>query len=58
MTVCGRKHVTVTGRAGGPVVTVPTLVAQCSSDATGHCPQLAAPEGTADAITGFVRAGH
>ncbi|MGW6735440.1 alpha/beta fold hydrolase [Streptomyces sp. NPDC055013] len=59
-------------------VTVPTLVAQCSSDAiappevgafvqsqiagsrlvtlnaTGHCPQLAAPEETAAAITEFV----
>lgn len=63
-------------------VTVPTLVAQCSSDAiappevgafvqaripgsrlvtlnaTGHCPQLAAPEETADAIADFARAGH
>ncbi|MFD9435550.1 alpha/beta fold hydrolase [Streptomyces sp. NPDC060002] len=61
-------------------VTVPTLVAQCSSDAiappevgvfvqsripgsrlvtldaTGHCPQLAAPEETAAAIIDFVRA--
>lgn len=61
-------------------VTVPTLVAQCSSDAiappeagafvqaripgsrlvtlnaTGHCPQLAAPEETAAAITDFVEA--
>lgn len=61
-------------------VTVPTLVAQCSSDAiappevgafvqaqipgsrlttldaTGHCPQLAAPEETAAAIAGFVGA--
>lgn len=61
-------------------VTVPTLVAQCSSDAiaplevgafvqsriagsrlvtlnaTGHCPQLAAPEETAAAITEFVKA--
>ncbi|WP_058856378.1 alpha/beta fold hydrolase [Nocardia jinanensis] len=60
-------------------VQVPTLVAQCSTDAiaprevgefvhsripgsrlvtlaaTGHCPQLAAPEETAAAITGFVR---
>ncbi|MFB7049546.1 alpha/beta fold hydrolase [Streptomyces microflavus] len=58
-------------------VTVPTLVAQCSSDAiappevgafvhnqikgsrlvtlnaTGHCPQLSAPEETAQAITAF-----
>lgn len=61
-------------------VTVPTLVAQCSSDAiappevgafvqaqipgsrlatldaTGHCPQLAAPEETAAAIAGFAGA--
>ncbi|MFD5899695.1 MULTISPECIES: alpha/beta fold hydrolase [unclassified Streptomyces] len=61
-------------------VTVPTLVAQCSSDAiappevgafvqsriagsrlvtlnaTGHCPQLAAPEETAAAIAEFVTA--
>lgn len=27
-------------------------------DATGHCPQLAAPEETAAAITDFVRAVH
>ncbi|WP_190079012.1 alpha/beta fold hydrolase [Streptomyces longisporoflavus] len=63
-----------------PGVTVPALVAQCSSDAiappevgafvharipgsrlvtlnaTGHCPQLAAPEETAAAITEFVEA--
>jgi sigma-B regulation protein RsbQ len=63
-------------------VTVPTLVAQCSSDAiappevgpfvqakipgshlvtlnaTGHCPQLAAPEETAAAITAFARASR
>ncbi|GGJ79384.1 hydrolase [Streptomyces camponoticapitis] len=63
-------------------VTVPTLVAQCSSDAiappevgafvrsriagsrlvtlnaTGHCPQLAAPEETAAAITEFVTAAR
>ncbi|MFB6825028.1 alpha/beta fold hydrolase [Streptomyces virginiae] len=61
-------------------VTVPTLVAQCSSDAiappevgpyiqarikgselvtldaTGHCPQLSAPEETAEAIAAFTRA--
>lgn len=61
-------------------VTVPTLVAQCSSDAiappevgafvqaqipgsrlttldaTGHCPQLSAPEETAAAIAGFAGA--
>ncbi|MFF3613147.1 alpha/beta fold hydrolase [Streptomyces sp. NPDC002580] len=61
-----------------PRVTVPTLVAQCSSDAiappgvgafvqgriagsrlvtlnaTGHCPQLSAPEETTAAITAFV----
>ncbi|MFD0392481.1 alpha/beta fold hydrolase [Streptomyces nogalater] len=60
-------------------VTVPTLVAQCSSDAiappevgpfvqaqikgsrlitlsaTGHCPQLSAPEETAQAIAAFAR---
>ncbi|MEV6549603.1 alpha/beta hydrolase [Streptomyces sp. NPDC051597] len=63
-------------------VTVPTLVAQCSSDAiappevgafvqaripgsrlitlnaTGHCPQLAAPEETAAAIAAFAGADH
>ncbi|MFC8131728.1 alpha/beta fold hydrolase [Streptomyces sp. NPDC057302] len=63
-------------------VTVPTLVAQCSSDAiaprevgafvqdqipgsrlitlnaTGHCPQLAAPEETAAAIAGFAGAAR
>ncbi|MGW6062047.1 alpha/beta fold hydrolase [Streptomyces sp. NPDC055189] len=63
-------------------VSVPTLVAQCSSDAiaplevgafvharipgsrlvtlnaTGHCPQLAAPEETAAAITEFVEAAR
>ncbi|MFB8131055.1 alpha/beta fold hydrolase [Streptomyces mirabilis] len=63
-------------------VTVPTLVAQCSSDAiappevgtfvqsqipgsrlvtlnaTGHCPQLAAPEETAAAIIAFAGAGR
>lgn len=61
-------------------VTVPSLVAQCSSDAiappevgafvhaqikgselvtlnaTGHCPQLSAPEETAEAISAFTRA--
>ncbi|MFE6331619.1 alpha/beta fold hydrolase [Streptomyces sp. NPDC057806] len=61
-------------------VRVPTLIAQCSSDAiappevgafvhaqipgsrlitldaTGHCPQLAAPEETTEAIAAFVRA--
>lgn len=66
-------------RADLASVAVPTLVAQCSSDAiappevgafvharipgsrlvtlnaTGHCPQLAAPEETAAAITAFVR---
>ncbi|MCX5215227.1 alpha/beta hydrolase [Kitasatospora sp. NBC_00240] len=66
-------------RADLSQVTVPTLVAQCSSDAiappevgpyvrsriegsrlvtlnaTGHCPQLSAPEETAEAITAFVR---
>lgn len=63
-------------------VTVPTLVAQCSSDvlaprevgafvqaqipgsrlvtlnATGHCPQLAAPEETATAIASFAGPGR
>ncbi|MEU7335661.1 alpha/beta hydrolase [Streptomyces sp. NPDC007074] len=67
-------------RADLAAVTVPTLVAQCSSDAiappevgafvhaqikgsrlvtlnaTGHCPQLAAPEETAAAIAGFAGA--
>ncbi|MET8412970.1 alpha/beta hydrolase [Streptomyces sp. NPDC005195] len=67
-------------RADLAKVTVPTLVAQCSSDAiappevgafvhaqipgsrlvtlnaTGHCPQLAAPEETAAAITAFAGA--
>ncbi|MCX5134504.1 alpha/beta fold hydrolase [Streptomyces sp. NPDC060011] len=66
-------------RADLASVAVPTLVAQCSSDAiappevgafvharipgsrlvtlnaTGHCPQLAAPEETAAAITAFVK---
>ncbi|MFJ6820747.1 alpha/beta fold hydrolase [Streptomyces niveus] len=66
-------------RADLAAVTVPTLVAQCSSDAiappevgtfvhtqipgsrlvtlnaSGHCPQLAAPEETAAAITAFAR---
>ncbi|MFD3698821.1 alpha/beta fold hydrolase [Streptomyces sp. NPDC058646] len=69
-------------RADLAKVTVPTLVAQCSSDAiappevgsfvhaqidgsrlvtlnaTGHCPQLAAPEETAAAIVAFVGAGR
>ncbi|MER6440216.1 alpha/beta hydrolase [Streptomyces sp. NPDC001185] len=67
-------------RADLAAVTVPTLVAQCSSDAiappevgafvhaqikgsrlvtlnaTGHCPQLAAPEETAAAIAAFAGA--
>ncbi|TXS69860.1 MULTISPECIES: alpha/beta fold hydrolase [unclassified Streptomyces] len=67
-------------RADLVAVTVPTLVAQCSSDAiappevgafvhaqirgsrlvtlnaTGHCPQLAAPEETAAAISAFAGA--
>ncbi|MER7856387.1 alpha/beta hydrolase [Streptomyces bacillaris] len=66
-------------RADLAAVRVPTLVAQCSSDAiappevgayvhaqipdsllvtlsaTGHCPQLSAPEETATAITAFAR---
>lgn len=67
-------------RADLAKVNIPTLVAQCSSDAiappdvgefvraqipgsslvpldaTGHCPQLAAPEETAEEITAFARA--
>ncbi|MEW1889257.1 alpha/beta hydrolase [Streptomyces sp. NBC_00523] len=69
-------------RADLAAVTVPTLVAQCSSDAiappevgafvhaqipdsqlitlnaTGHCPQLAAPEETAEAIAVFAGAAR
>ncbi|WP_181764208.1 alpha/beta fold hydrolase [Streptomyces albidus (ex Kaewkla and Franco 2022)] len=69
-------------RADLPAVDVPTLIAQCSSDAiappevgafvhaqiqgsqlvtlnaTGHCPQLAAPEETTAAITAFAGAAR
>ncbi|MDT0167264.1 alpha/beta hydrolase [Actinotalea sp. AC32] len=74
-------HVTFTSdnRADLPLVTVPTLVLQCTDDviapvvvgeyvrdaipgaelvlldATGHCPNLSAPEATTAAIAAFVR---
>lgn len=67
MDVRGRNHVTVTGRTGGPVV-VPAHGFGCDQNmwrlvvpawerdfyATGHCPQLSAPEETVATITAFV----
>lgn len=52
MDVRSRNRVRVTGRTGGPVVVLAHGFG-CDRNATGHCPQLAAPEETVAAIAAF-----